>query len=416
MVTPFSARFRHRLLRAAGLSALVAPSVLVACADKVTVFGPDDDGSSTSSGGASGPTSSSSGVGGQGGAPTTVVTAVSVSGVTTGVTTGGGAPPTTTLCWEIDGPCPTLQSAPNALGPCGPEYINWVEAWIDGPFKGPEGECCYEVEANPGCGVGRPYLEDQAPVVAPLVASLDWPGAPGESSDLAEALRGALAEAWAHDAQHEHASVASFARVALELMALGAPPALITAAHRAAGDEVEHARLCFALASRFAGAPVGPGPLPLGDAVPLTRDLASMAAATVAEGCIGETLAVAVAQAQLEKATDPEVRAALTAIVDDESRHAELAWSTVAWAIRTGGAAVRHAVESAFASATQRRVDVLTTDAPELAAYGRLGAAEAEAVQRRTLAEVILPCAASLLRTQPRRSSPRQSQLPPTVR
>lgn len=404
----FSARFRSRLLRAAGLSVLVAPTLLAACADKVTVFGPTDDdgGPSTSSGGASGPTSSSSGMGGAGGSPTTVVSVTNTTGVTTGVTTGGGAGPTQIMCWDTDGPCPTLQGAPNAFGPCGPDYVNWIEAWIDGPFGGPNGECCYEVEAYPGCGVGRPYLEDDAPVVASLVGSPDWPGEPGAMpTDLPAELRNALAEAWAHDAQHEHASVASFARVALELMAHGAPPALIAAAHRAARDEVEHARLCFALASRFAGETTGPGPLPLGDSVPLTPSLAALAAATVAEGCIGETLAVAVARAQLEAATDPEVSAALATIVEDESRHAELAWSTVAWAIRVGGPEVREAVEHAFRSAAERRLEVLTTDAPSLAAYGRLSAAEAEAVQCQTLAEVILPCADSLLRPQPHRAA-----------
>lgn len=402
--TNFSARFRSRLLRAAGLSAIVAPTLLAACADKVTVFGPgeDDDATSTSSGGASGPTSSSSGGdGGHGGSPTTVVTVTN----TTGVTTGGGAPPTQVLCWEIDGPCPSLQAAPNALGPCGPDFNYWIDSWIDGPFSGPNGACCYEVEAYAGCGVGRPYLEHDAPVVASLVASPDWPGALGEApSELSDNLRAALAEAWAHDAAHEHASVASFARVALELMALGAPPELIAAAHRAARDEVEHARLCYALASRFRGEAVGPGPLPLGDSVPLTTSLAAMAAATVAEGCIGETLAVAVARAQLEVATDPEVRAALATIVEDESRHAELAWSTVAWAIRTGGDEVRRAVEEAFAHAEHRRLEVVTTAAPALSAYGRLSAEAAEAVQRQTLAEVILPCASSLLREQPRRA------------
>lgn len=401
--TNFSARFRSRLLRAAGLSAIVAPTLLAACADKVTVFGPteDDDGTSTSGGGASGPTSSSSGgIGGQGGSLTTVVTVVN----TTGVTTGGGGPPTEVLCWEIDGPCPTLQDASNALGPCGPDFNYWIEKWIDGPFSAPNGACCYEVEAYPGCGVGRPYLEDDAPVLASLVVSPDWPGAPGEMpSDLSDALRAELADAWAHDAAHEHASVASFARVALELMAVGAPPELIAAAHRAARDEVEHARLCFALASRFRGEAVGPGPLPLGDSVPLSTSLAALAAATVIEGCIGETLAVAVARAQLETATDPEVRAALATIVEDESRHAELAWSTVAWALRTGGDEVRRAVEEAFAHAAQRRLEVVTTDTPILSAYGRLNAQAAEAVQRQTLAEVILPCASSLLREQPRR-------------
>src|SRR6185436_8861484 len=120
-------------------------------------------------------------------------------------------------------------------------------------------------------------------------------------------------------------------------------------AHRAALDEVVHARLCFSLASAYAGADLGPARFPFGGAAEVRDDLAAIAAAVVREGCIGETLAAAQAGAQLELATDPAVRSVLARIAEDETRHAELAWRVVAWAIREGGDAVREAVREAFA-------------------------------------------------------------------
>ncbi|MFZ5897429.1 MAG: hypothetical protein ACOY0T_40625 [Myxococcota bacterium] len=73
-------------------------------------------------------------------------------------------------------------------------------------------------------------------------------------------LRNALSDEWARAACFEHASIASFNRFSLELLALGAPGDLVERANRAALDEVRHARLCFALASVYAGDDFGPGP------------------------------------------------------------------------------------------------------------------------------------------------------------
>jgi hypothetical protein len=75
----------------------------------------------------------------------------------------------------------------------------------------------------------------------------------------------------------EHASVASFARFSLQLMAAGAPASLVEAAHRAALDEIEHARLTFRLASRYEGRALGPGPLPVDGSVAVDASLASLA-------------------------------------------------------------------------------------------------------------------------------------------
>jgi len=270
---------------------------------------------------------------------------------------------------------------------------------------GPEG-CCYEATVNThGCTAGRPFLVDERVIVAPIThGHRDGFGfteramAPALDS-LSADERAALARAWGADGQLEHASIASFGRFALSLLAVGAPADLIDEAHRAALDEVRHARLCFGLASVYAGEVIGPGSFPFEGRVDVTSSLAELSARTAEEGCIGETLAACVAAEQLAQATDPAVRAALRVIVADESRHAELAFRVVAWAIRVGGASVRAAVAQVFAS---RGISEVVADQPEnaiLVAHGRLGAITQHAAMRRAMHDVVRPAARSLLDT-----------------
>jgi hypothetical protein len=132
--------------------------------------------------------------------------------------------------------------------------------------------------------------------------------------------------------------------------------------------------------------------------VPVTADLADLAARVAREGCVGETLAATAAAEQLARAEDPAVRAALATIAEDEAGHAELAWRTVAWAVRTGGERCREAVRAAL---TEARAEALTLlDAPAcdavMTAHGRLGGAALRAALARALDEVVRPCAHAL--------------------
>jgi hypothetical protein len=253
---------------------------------------------------------------------------------------------------------------------------------------------------------------DAEAIVAPA-----RPGLPGWSEaelggpsleGMAAEVRAALAEGWSRDGLLEHASVASFGRFALELLAAGAPADLIEGAHRAALDEVRHARLCLGLASAYAGAPIGPGALPLGDRVEVTSDLASIAARAAREGCIGETIAAVQAEEQLARAADPAVRAVLAIIAADEARHAELSWRAVAWAVRTGGERVRAAVAAVLASvegvvaAGARREGALDT-------HGRLDPEEQRRIAASAMAEVIRP-AARLLTSASRAGTARHNE------
>jgi hypothetical protein len=229
----------------------------------------------------------------------------------------------------------------------------------------------------------------------------------GERPDLGALTAGeraTLAKAWTASGLLEHASVASFSRFSLSLLAAGAPAALVHETHRAALDEIVHARLCFALASAYRGAAIAPGPFPIAGDVPVSASLAAIAASAVEEGCIGETVAAVIASEQLARATDPAVRAALARIASDEARHAELAWRTVTWAVRTGGSEVRAAVAGVLlgvlggvAGRTPKAADAAGGRSVPMEAHGYVDQATLAAAVAAAMAEVVAPAARALL-------------------
>lgn len=239
------------------------------------------------------------------------------------------------------------------------------------------------------CRIGRPLLVDGVARVGPSVDRDDWHADLDLRPDLPPPVAAALAEHWTRVAALEHASVASFARFTLELLALGAPPDLLAEAQRAALDEVEHARLAFALATRFAGRPVGPGSLPLDGALG-ERDLAAFVTSLVVEACVGETLGAAELRT-LASHADPSLAPLLTRIADDEQRHAALAWKTLRWLLAAHGEPVRTAALAALEAASRTSVLAAAPTAPTAPAWGLLDAAALAADHRRTFTEVVLP-------------------------
>jgi hypothetical protein len=238
-----------------------------------------------------------------------------------------------------------------------------------------------------GCIPGRPLLVAAQPRTAELRDRADW------SIPAALERDEALARYWASIAALEHASVASFARFAMQLLGLGAPPELVRASQRAAADEVRHAQLAYGLASAYAGAPVGPGRLPLGG-VELHGSWREIVAGLIEEACVGETLGVAEAIAALDSVEEPAVRVVLEIIAADEQRHAQLAWHCLAWLLRTAEAEDRRwALALLDAAIASPRSAAKGVDDP---AAGVLGGARRDAVHRRAIAEVLEPVARAL--------------------
>jgi len=257
----------------------------------------------------------------------------------------------------------------------------------------PDWQCTF-----PNCAIGRPLLVDGSARTAPARARTDWQDMKIEPSTtaLTAATREALTAHWLEVAALEHASVASFARFTLQLMSLGAPPELLSGTQRAAADEVQHARVAYALASAFGGHPVGPSALDL-SGVPIATDRHEVLRALVEEACVGETLGVAEAQALAMCTEDPVVAAIQARIAEDEQRHAELAWSVLRWMLEDADvdtrAFARQSFEAAVASASHDPAPRSLVDA----SVGLLDAREVGSVRRQALEQVVRPCFEALL-------------------
>ncbi|MBK9645467.1 MAG: ferritin-like domain-containing protein [Deltaproteobacteria bacterium] len=182
------------------------------------------------------------------------------------------------------------------------------------------------------------------------------------------AERVVAAEVWHLAARAEHASVPAFSKLSLQLIALGAPSELVEGAHRAALQEIDHARRCFALAQGYGGLPWDPGALPeLADSLaapPRRPDLVGLARGSLRDGCVGEGVAAAMAQALAQGAEDPVIAETLSGIAADEAEHAELSWAVVAWCLKAGGGPVREALLEEAKTLDDHRAAALPKEAP----------------------------------------------------
>jgi hypothetical protein len=409
-------RLLARLLQIAGAGSAVAALSAEGCSARSSL------GVSTTAQSASSSSSSSSGIGGAGGA-------LSASSSTGGIGGFGGdctlAPSGVSAATVgVGGAFPdggdsikgTACVDPGANGcVCASQAYSVLDEVLSGRCLlqtpiGPileGGACCYEVQISQfPCYVGRTFFVDEGIVKAELRRGGTWrTGHVPDVSRVPEATRRALGEAWARDGLFEHASVASFSRFSMQLLALGAPADLVRDTHAAAVDEVRHAELCLALASAYLGENVEPAALPIPAPIAIEPDLAAIAAEVVMEGCIGETVATAQALDALAVATDPAVREVLEETVRDETRHAELGWRFVAWAIDRGGDPVREAVLRAYAGfrPPDARVEALDdVDLALYAAHGRQRAREGRAIAEETLARIVQPAMCVLLSRRPR--------------
>jgi hypothetical protein len=240
--------------------------------------------------------------------------------------------------------------------------------------------CCYQAtitdHSQGECVIGRPYYEGDESVVADVCGD-----------DATEPERARL---WARAGAAEHASVAAFSRLALQLMALGAPNELLRSVHQAALDEIGHADLCWDMVERLGGSRVASAVLPLQQPIAL-ESLAAVAAATVREGCLAETLGAHVAMMAAELAPEADVQSLLRRIAREESQHAVLSYRIVAWALRIGGMPIKRAVASALRSPWPR------LDVAELALRANVAESQLLAAAEQGVAEVLEPAVARLL-------------------
>lgn len=405
------ARLRRSIFAAAGLMVAVGCSARAVGPDDL---GDDDAGDDASDGGDGegdgGSTSGGDGGDGDGSAGSATATATA-----TATADGGDDGPQAICVDDNDGFGTVLVCRPDdaSCGSCLTECAalagQIAEAQGDVPCGGWEdnasvlcssvvdGQCCQLVQIyDIGCA-GRPFVVGGQAQVADLASRSDWLAAlaPSRAHELDGATRRDLAERWRAMAQAEHASVASFARFCLDLLSVGAPPSLLLATQRAMADEVEHARLCFAMATGYDGRDLGPAELPSAAAQVRARDLASIVADAAAEGCVEETISAALAAVAAERAEDPAVATVLRKIARDEERHAALAWSFVRWIVQARPE-LHVVIADAFARATATRPALAPADEADLAAHGMLDARTRALVANATCRSVIAPAAAAL--------------------
>jgi len=180
-----------------------------------------------------------------------------------------------------------------------------------------------------------------------------------------------VAAEWRRVAGHENAAIVAFSQTAVELVAVGAPPELIADAHRAALDEVRHARTCYAIARAIDGHEAGPAPFPEArqaapSALPRPMALARIAVDAVIDGALNEGVAGRLLAKLSRRAANESLRARLTDMAADESRHAAHSWRVVEWCLEEGGARVADALRWTLQTLPPR----MTTDAPAAAHDG----------------------------------------------
>jgi hypothetical protein len=168
-----------------------------------------------------------------------------------------------------------------------------------------------------------------------------------------EDVSAAVAAQWRENGRTEHASVAAFARLTLDLMALGAPPALVPAANRDALDEIRHTEICFSLARALDGKGESPSAFPEASrarTLPASRTLAlaALAVDSLVDGALHEWVSARVIGRLVRRCEQPQIRAVLKEIAADEGRHAAHGWDVVAWCLAEGGSAVADALRGAL--------------------------------------------------------------------
>lgn len=131
----------------------------------------------------------------------------------------------------------------------------------------------------------------------------------------------------------EFGAVGLFSQIATALALHGAPFDLVSLATRVPTDEIRHADIAIRFAKLLAGQEVSfdldREAFEKQFAKPLDQERLDFVIADIA--AVSETLAAALLNACLERATDPVAHAVFASIVSDEVHHARLGWYYLAW-------------------------------------------------------------------------------------
>lgn len=211
---------------------------------------------------------------------------------------------------------------------------------------------------------------------------------------LGDELLRAAADVWRIRERTEHEAAEIFERLAADMAAAGVPETLVTLARRCAEDERDHAVRCRRIVDELAP---GLDPLAPDRAIrlgPSTDDAGRRALyASVAVGCVTETLSTALLLEMRPHARPGAVRDAIDAILKDEVRHSRLGWAHLEWAAARGDVSwlapalpkmLRAALDVEITSASE-------TDEAALRACGILPAGDVRRVTDAAIRTTIVP-------------------------
>ncbi len=221
----------------------------------------------------------------------------------------------------------------------------------------------------PVIGRGRQVRHLGRPALPPVEPGDPWALQAIELS-VDPAVRDELAARWRENGRTEHASVAAFARLTLDLLAVGAPPTLIAAAQRDALDEVRHAETCFALARAIDGRAHSPGAFPEAAATTMSSRsrivaLCTLAVDSLIDGAVNEGVSARIAAALGHRCEEGPLKLALRGIAADEGRHSAHGWDVVEWCVAQGGTPVTRALVGAMTGLPARARARVATAADE---------------------------------------------------
>lgn len=168
-----------------------------------------------------------------------------------------------------------------------------------------------------------PSFELAAQMATEFDASID---------ELPPDRRARIADEWEALSEAELRVAGNFSVIAGELLATGADRRVQLLVATAVSDEVRHAEICRAVATRYRGAQV-PWPKPAPLQIPIHHGAPASLIPTlhvIGMCCVAETLGSAQIEHRLRRATAPVPRAAIHALLTDEVNHARAGFAHLA--------------------------------------------------------------------------------------
>ncbi|HEY4121689.1 MAG TPA: hypothetical protein VGM56_27675, partial [Byssovorax sp.] len=146
----------------------------------------------------------------------------------------------------------------------------------------------------------------------------------------------------------------------------------------------------YGIASALGGR-VGPSRLDVTGAL-LSTSIDDVVEGLAREACVTETIGAAEALAVIDGCA-AGLRAGLTRVAEDESRHAALAWASLRWIVDAFPSAGEHAISAIDAAIEDmQRMNARVDGAgPDIPALGVLGGDAQRGIRERALVDVVKP-------------------------